>query len=229
MAPPGSTPRAPLKPGSTQPRARTLKDRAGTVPPDEPSNRVRENLEAPAVSFTKKEQQQVDDLTGMYSLIAVLTSAVRKDVGVQIMENGKEAAEAWVTLGQRNPKVRAMIDSMTSASVWAAVLAVHMRMLAPAISIPVMTRTATPTPPPDMEQWIREATGGPADPAALDLAMQMMTGQQPAGTGGPTDTVAVSGNGSAPIGSAEYKAPPMDLSEYPFPMDASPPHGRDGE
>jgi len=234
MAPPGSPTPPPLKPGSTpKPRARTVKDRStGTVPPNpEQSDTVRENLNAPA-PFTKKEQQQASDVAGIYTLVGVLTGAVRKDIGEQIVENSQEAADAWVTLGQRNPRVKAAIDSMTSASVWAAVLAVHMRMLAPAISIPVMARSKPEEPtqsPVDMERWMAD-NGFTPDPAAMELAMQMMAGQQPRGNGGPTDTVSVKTDGNGhPVGSAEYQAPPMDPASYPFPMDSGPPRGRDGE
>jgi hypothetical protein len=140
------------------------------------------------------------------------------------------AGTAWIDLGRRNPKVKAYVDSITSASVWAAVVSVHMQMLSPAISIPF---GGPPTPP--------SSSGSPifspdfSSDEVLRQAAEMMMQSQP--NGGPTDTVSVKTvpsrevNGDAPIGSAEYHAPPIPISPdtpfeaYPFPVNSAPPQG----
>jgi hypothetical protein len=221
MTPEATPLRAPLKPGSGASKrpARTVKDRSESVPLTD-TDTVRET----SIPFTKTEKQMVDDLSGLYTLIGVAVGVANRDVATAIVENGEDAAQAWVTLAQRNPKVKAMLLSMTAATVWGAIVAVHLKMLSPAIAMPGREPPVVQQPG---FQVMPDFMGEPLNPDAVDLAMQMMAGMRDTETGGPGDTIRVpgNGNGSAPIGSAEYVPPPMDPADYPFPLDSSPPQG----
>lgn len=132
----------------------------------------------------KKDEVLKQDLAQLYTLAGVMTSLVRADIGNSMVEHGEEAADKWIELAQKNTRVRKALEDLTAASVWGAIIAVHVKMFAPAIAF-------LPTPEPSTAaadaSW---SAGMEFDPNAMDLAMQMMNGLR--GTGEPAvDTVTV--------------------------------------
>jgi hypothetical protein len=132
----------------------------------------------------KRDEVLTEDLVQLYTLGGVMVSLIRPDIGSSMVEHGEQAAISWVELAQKNTRVRKALEDLTAASVWGAVIAVHVKMFAPAIAVlPKVTETPrTDTdgvPIPDL-----------FDPGAMGLAMQMMNGMR--GGGDPiADTVRV--------------------------------------
>jgi hypothetical protein len=106
-----------------------------------------------------------------------MVGLVRSDIGTSIIHNGEDAADAWVELAAKNPRVRKALEDLTAASVWGAVVAVHVRMLMPAIA-PVL----------GVQKSAAETVAAGFQAQAMDMAMEMMAGMR--GTGEPAvDTV----------------------------------------
>lgn len=156
---------------------------------------------------TKKDNTLASDLSQLYTLTGVMVGMVRPELAESIVENADDAATAWVELSNRNPKVRKALEDLTAASVWGSVVAVHMRMLAPAL-VGVIGGGSVPKPvnPPQPVNSPHAPAQDPTDPieaqlafmretdpAAYELAMQMMAGSRDGGTGGPGDTVRTNG------------------------------------
>jgi hypothetical protein len=119
----------------------------------------------------KKDDVLREDLAQLYTLGGVMISLVRPDIGNSMVEHGEEAAARWVELAQKNSRVRKSLEDLTAASVWGAVIAVHVKMFAPAIAF-------LPKPGDPQPEQPAEFMGMPLDPNAADLAMQMMASMQ---------------------------------------------------
>jgi hypothetical protein len=132
----------------------------------------------------KKDEVLREDLAQLYTLGGVMLSLVRPDIGSSMVEHGEEAAERWVELAAKNTRVRKALEDLTAASVWGAVIAVHVKMLAPAIAFLPTPAPKTPAPKTG------EGRSMVLDPDALDIAMQMMNGLRGDGTS-IADTVTV--------------------------------------
>lgn len=184
-------------------------NRRPRVPPTDPPPPV---TPPPA---TKKDEQLAADLAGTYTLVGMMVSVADPTLGTSIVVNGPEAARAWVELGARNPKVRASLESLTRASVWGAVISVHLRMMTPIL--PGFQRTEEESPEPE-RVFV-------APPAAADT------------TNGHVPDYGVSTPAPAPVSWFTSKAgipSPADLGvqvanpdTFPFPTDSSPPNGTD--
>lgn len=191
--------------------------------------------------FTKKENLQAKSLSRMYRVMALVISPINNAVANQIMENADEAAVAWVELARHDNRVKSAINYMSSAGIWGDVLGVHIEMLAPAIALPILQRTGMSMPVTQnvqpVEHWAEPEPNMSAEGLAAELAMEMMRGQAPNGSGGPTDTVTVSDPPEynpdippmPPIGTAEHlqwvrQYGSFDPDSYAFPADFRPPN-----
>jgi len=167
-----------------------------------------------------------------------------------------EAAEAWIELAEQDKKVKEMLESITTASVWGNVIGVHFAIFSAAIPGGEIVQQAMTMDESGLEAMF--ATMSPAEQAAAQtLAAQMMG--TPAGTptrdqsaGGPGDTVQAQAapQYDATAAPGPTAAPPVQQSTavtakpgivsaeqlgvtsvgeqggHPFPADHEPPNGR---
>lgn len=66
----------------------------------------------------------------LYTSLGLLVSVVNQRDGEAIVENAARAAEAWDRAAKKNPRVKAALERMLTASTLAEVLAIHMAIAA---------------------------------------------------------------------------------------------------
>lgn len=201
-----SSPRRVSSAGDTG-EGRARPSRASSTPPVSPRS-------------TKKDAELQGDLAGMYRMCAMVGMMFNRELAQSVMDHADDAADAWVQLAQRNPKVKKALVDMTTASVWGGVVSVHIAMFAPAVT-GVFTGTqspVTPTHEQDAETYRAYSSPPPPDPTGAEVmmsddtveaqlaflqatdpgayAMAMKAMGRDIGRGGPGDTVATRGNGT---------------------------------
>jgi len=198
-------------------------------PPNKTGYETKSEEEVPNLApppLTKREKDQASDLAGLYMIIGTIVMPFRKDIATRVIASSDEAGYQWVMLARRSTKVRNYVESLTAASVWSKVVAVHVKMLAPGIVIPFGgTEPDVSSDQLDFDQFFNSMTDEQMNQATA-MAMQFMQSQpvNDNGESAPVENV-VTDSAGHPIGSAEYKAPPMNPQDYPFPMNAQPPDG----
>ena len=93
----------------------------------------------PRKKSTTRNDRLRDDLSQMYSMfgigVAGLGAGIGDNgiagVGMAMLSTADDAADAWMELAERNPKVRERLEQLTSASALGGIIAVHFTMLTP--------------------------------------------------------------------------------------------------
>lgn len=197
----------------------------------------------------------------MYNMFGVMVTPLGRfypalgPLGENLKALSDDAAQAWIELAEQDKKVKDMLESMTSASVWGNVIGVHFAIFSAALPGGQMVQAAMD----DMSGLeAMFAQMSPAEQAAAqNLAAQMMgtpTGSpaRDQSAGGPGDTVHAqappeydatapqTATAAPPV--AQSTAPPAkpgivsaeqlgvtqpgEQGGHPFPADHEPPNGR---
>lgn len=104
-------------------------DVAPDTPPIEHNDILTTPVMPPAPPKGKRKTALRTSLEGMYATAGTLVYVADQQTGTVILEQGPKCAEALDELAQKDPKIKAALESMLSTSAWGAVIAAHLPIL----------------------------------------------------------------------------------------------------
>lgn len=193
-----------------------------------------------------------DQVARMYMMLGVMVRPfgrfypVLEPVGENFQSLADDAAQAWIDLAEKDPRVMQMLVSLTGASVWGNVIGIHIAIFASALPggtyISQMAKPPADTGDPVKDSYYEQGRAMGLTDEEIEVAMSTAMGNEvpvrEQSSGGPGDTVRT---GGASAGGLATAAPPVSKSAIVtpdqlgvtqvgddgsmFPTDASPPNG----
>lgn len=230
-------------PPTPKPKKAATKGRSQpSTPKAERGSSARESSSAPRTA-PRSRATKVDVLHEqvrlMYSMMGTMLTPFGRfypalgPVGSNMRELSTEAADAWIELAQKEPRVMDALVSLTAASTWGNVIGIHLAILSAAIpgggyASQVVNQPQDPSE--DIaEAWRQGRSMGMSDEEIEQAISQTMGTPMPAReteTGGPGDTVRT---GGTPVPAGIVSPEELGVTQFGedqiMPTDTAPPNG----